>query len=205
MTQASKDNLRVQPPLLSRKQWSRIALLSPGLILRRVLGPRFWRGLQSPVAYFGNFLEVEVHPGWVGKVSRTGSLVQNPGSNKDAPVDTIAGAVRKLQDERRHLMLLDEFAMPFLYQALKANGKRMLGMYTELDSLLQKCMQAGGSQVVDAKTRMIRIYDCRHGGYGIKERRVSIMRRWKSYHEPYSQSLGQCSQRYGITMHGRTR
>ena len=110
----------------------------------------------------------EVHPGWVAKVSRMGALVQNLSSNKDALVETLASAVRELQTKKKRLMLLDECSMLFLYQALKANDHRMLGIYTGLDSLLQKCTQQGGGQVVDAKTRMIRIYDCRHWGYGIK-------------------------------------
>ena len=58
--------------------------------------------------------------------------------------------------------------MPFLYQAMKSNEYRALGMYTELDSLIQKCTQQTQGQIIDVKTRMIRIYDCRHWGYGIK-------------------------------------
>jgi hypothetical protein len=77
-------------------------------------------------------------------------------------------AARRLQDTRRRLYLLDEFSMPFLYQSMKANDFRQLGLYTELDSLLQKCTQLVPGSVVDAKTRMIRIYDTRHWGYGIK-------------------------------------
>ena len=97
-----------------------------------------------------------------------GALVRNPGDNKDPPVDVIASAVREMQTSRKQLYLLDEFSMPFLYQALKGNECRMLGYYTELDSFIQKCsMQASGG-VVDAKTSKTRIYDCRHWGYGIK-------------------------------------
>ena len=91
----------------------------------------FFSALLPPVAFFANFLQVEVHPGWRGKVSRLGALVANPGSNKDAPVDAVASAVRALQDERRSLYMLDEFTMPFLYQAMKSNGCRALGMYTD--------------------------------------------------------------------------
>ena len=128
----------------------------------------FWNALLPPVAFFSDFLEVEVHPGWIGKCSRMGSLVRNPGDNKDPPVDILASAVREIQDDKKKLYLLDEFSMPFLYQALKSNDCRSLGMYTELDSLLQKCTQQTQGSVVDAKTRMLRIYDCRHWGYGIK-------------------------------------
>ena len=52
---------------------------------------------------------------------RRSRLVQNPSSNKDAPVETLASAVRELQTKKKRLMLLDEFSMLFLYQALKAN------------------------------------------------------------------------------------
>ena len=128
----------------------------------------FWNSMLAPVAFFANSLKVEVHPGWVGKVSRMGSLVRNPGDNKDPPVDVVASACRDMQNKHKQLYLLDEFTMPFLYQAMKGNDNRMLGMYTELDSLIQKCSQQSPGQVVDAKTRMIRIYDGRHWGYGIK-------------------------------------
>ena len=128
----------------------------------------FWNGALSATAYFSNFLEVEVHPGWVGKVSRMSALIQNPGTNKDAPISVIHSAVKSIQNRNRQLILLDEFSIPFLYQALKHNGCRAFGCYTELDSLLQKASQASPGSVVDPKTRMIRIYDCREWGYGLK-------------------------------------
>jgi hypothetical protein len=127
-----------------------------------------WTGLMPATTFFANFLEVEVHPGWCSRVSTMKALVQNPGSNKDAAVDILTSATRRLQNDRKRLFLLDEFTMPFLYQAMKANDNRMLGLYTELDSLLQKCTQTVPGSVVDAKTRMIRIYDTRHWGYGVK-------------------------------------
>ena len=43
----------------------------------------FWNALMPPVAFFSNFVEVQVHPGWIGKVSRMGALVEDPGCNKD--------------------------------------------------------------------------------------------------------------------------
>ena len=40
----------------------------------------FWNALMPPVAFFGNFMKVKVHAGWIGTVSRMGALVLNPGS-----------------------------------------------------------------------------------------------------------------------------
>ena len=128
----------------------------------------FWCGALSSTAYNMDFLRVNIHPGWSQTVSRNGVLIANPGANKDAPVNLNFDAMRNIQTKYKKLTLLDEFSIPFLYQALKGNDCRMLGLYTELDSLLQKCCQNSPGQVVDAKTRMIRIYDCRHWGYGLK-------------------------------------
>ncbi len=164
----------------------------------------FWNVLMLPVAFFSNFLEVQVHPGWVGKVSRMGALVQNPGSNKDAAVDMVAGA-RSLQTSRRKLDLLDEFSMPFFYQAMKSNDYRMLVTYKELDTLLQKCMQSGSGQVVDAKTRMVRIYDCRHWGYGIKSETVSSVMIWRRFHGPSLLPTMPFNRKSGMGICGRIR
>ena len=73
----------------------------------------FWNALLPPVAFFSNLLQVEVHPGWVGKVSRLGALVRNPGDNKDPPVEIVSSAVHALQNKNNKLYLLDEFTMPF--------------------------------------------------------------------------------------------
>lgn len=128
-----------------------------------------WDALLPPVAFFANFMQVEVHPGWVGKTSRWSSLVANPGSNKDAPIELCSEGVLQLQHKHRKLYLLDEFSIPFLYQAMKHNDHRVLGCYTELNSLLEKSgRKSNGAEVVDPMTRMIRIYDCRRWGYGIK-------------------------------------
>jgi hypothetical protein len=88
--------------------------------------------------------------------------------SQDSPVEVLLAATRNLQDRRRRLYLLDEFSMPFLYQAMKANDYRQLGLYAELESLLQKCTQPVPGTVGDAKIRMIRTYDTHPWGYGIK-------------------------------------
>ncbi len=41
-----------------------------------------WTGLLPVVAFFGNFLEMTVHPGWSWRCTIMKALLQNPGSNK---------------------------------------------------------------------------------------------------------------------------
>ena len=84
-----------------------------------------------------------------------GVLLQNPGSNKDAPIQTVLDATLNLQDKHRHLILMDEFSIPYLYQCLKSNQCREFGCYTELDSLLKQACSGAPGQIVDPKTRMI--------------------------------------------------
>ena len=79
-------------------------------------------------------------------------------------MDIVVSAVREMQNDKKQLYLLDEFSMFVLYQAMKSNERRALGMYTELDSLIQKCTQQTQGQIIEVKTRMIRICDCRHLG-----------------------------------------
>ena len=33
----------------------------------------YWNAMMPPAAYFSNFMQVQVHPGWIGKVSRFGA------------------------------------------------------------------------------------------------------------------------------------
>ena len=91
-------------PFLTEKVINNSALLGWNAIEESAGANRewFWNGMLAPVAFFANFLEVEVHPGWIGKVSRMGSLVRNPGDIKDPPVDILASAVREMQNDKKH-------------------------------------------------------------------------------------------------------
>ena len=128
----------------------------------------FYSGALSVASFFANNVQVEVHPGWVGPVSRMSALVQNPGANKDTPMGILTDSVMEMQHARKKLYMLDEFSIPALYETMKANDYRVLGIYTEFDSLWNKVNQNQSNQVVDPKTRLIRIYDTNHWNYTIK-------------------------------------
>ena len=128
-----------------------------------------WCGALTGTAYFLNGVKVQIHPGWTQSCSRFSALVQNPGSNKDRGISVVGNALENIQVQSKSLILLDDFSMPYLYQMLKANSYRAMGVYTELDGLLQKiCSKQSGGQTSDMKTRMIKIADCGKWGYGIK-------------------------------------
>ena len=127
-----------------------------------------FHGLGPPVAYAMNFSSVKLHDGFKCKVSRMAVNIQNPGNQKDAVCDLVMQAVLKVQQKEQHLMLLDEFTPEYLYETLKANGGRALGVYSELRACFNGLNARAGQSTVSPKERIIRLYEHNRWAHGVK-------------------------------------
>ena len=127
-----------------------------------------FHGLGGPIAYCMNFSKVLFHSGFHAKISRMAVNIQNPGNQKDAVPDLMQTAMLEIQSKNKTLMLLDEFTPEFLYEMLKANNGRALGLFPELRSFFNGLGARAGQSTVSPKERIIRLYEHNRWVHGVK-------------------------------------
>ena len=94
-----------------------------------------FHGMGPLAAYAMNFSGVMLHEGFVCKISRMAVNIQNPGNQKDAVCDLMMRAALNVQKHAQKLIVLDEFTPEYLYETLKANEGRTVGIYSYICSI----------------------------------------------------------------------